>query len=559
MAVAQSLHYDAVIIGAGIGGLTAAALLSKSGLKVAVLEKEPRIGGYLAGFQRKGFKFDTAIHWLNQCSATGIVSRVFDLIGKDHPTFAPRKFIQRYKSESIDYVLTNNPDEFRDKLIEQYPEDRNGINRFFRHAKKIGKSFDNYKSVTISSEIMSSAERAKNIMQQLRFALPFIPFISYSGKKMKKGLLRFFKNEKIHSIFSAESDLLSCLVPIGWAYYNDYQLPPDGGGQMIPDWLKHVIKSYGNNIFVNTTVSKIMVKEGKVQGVDASRKGTPVHFTASHVIAACDLNLVYTKLLEPGLISPTKIRKLKDAEIYASSFTISIALNCCPSLLGFGSEMVHLFKDGIDKELHNSGDPEFSALSILAPSVTDESMVPQGKGTVVVFMPAYMHQYNQWETEADGSRGTAYQNLKEKIAVQLIDRVEKAYPGFKEQILFFEAATPVTHWRYTGNTNGTMMGTKPCKTNMQSKVAQYKTPVKNLIIGGHWAELGGGVPIAVKAGTNAALLVLQKANPEAYKEIVAFLKQKKTLNSAISHSAFKAYAENWIPNTRGLKVDNPLA
>ena len=59
-------RYDVVIIGAGVGGLTAAALLSKAGLSVLVLEKEPRVGGYLAGFLRTLFLFDTPFHLLNQ-------------------------------------------------------------------------------------------------------------------------------------------------------------------------------------------------------------------------------------------------------------------------------------------------------------------------------------------------------------------------------------------------------------------------------------------------------------------------------------------------------------
>ena len=58
---------DVAIIGGGVGGLTAAALLSQAGLSVVVLERESRPGGYLAGFHRKAFVFDSAIHWLNQC------------------------------------------------------------------------------------------------------------------------------------------------------------------------------------------------------------------------------------------------------------------------------------------------------------------------------------------------------------------------------------------------------------------------------------------------------------------------------------------------------------
>jgi len=540
----HSLQVDIIVIGSGVGGLTAAAILSRTGARVAVLEKEPRIGGYLAGFKRKGFRFDTAIHWLNQCSATGSVSKVFDFIGKDPPSFKCLEKIQRYKSESIDFLLTNNPDEFKNLLIKTYPDDKKGIIRFFQKAKKIGASFNNFKSVLLATETMNLSSRIRNILGLLRFGLPFIPFIPYSGEKMEKGLNRFFSNKKIHDIFSSETDLLSCLVPIGWAYYNDYQTPPPGGGQVIPQWLAHVVKQHGNPLFLNTTVKGITIENGMVKGVEASCKGKELLFKAKYVIAACDLDTVYSKLLPEGVVSKKMINRLNTAEIYASSFTLSIALNCSAASLGFGEEMVHLFKDGISKDLHNSGDPDFSALSILAPSHKDHSLAPEGKGTLVVFMPAYMHQYDQWNTGAGIQRGEEYVELKNRIAEKLIKRLELVYPGLAAQILFYEAATPVTHWRYTGNKNGTMMGTKPNKSNMRSGVARYKTPVKNLLIGGHWAELGGGVPIAVKAGTNAALIVLKEHMPAAFQKIIRYLNAKITLDEINQAPEFKGPGED---------------
>ena len=56
--------YDVIVIGAGVGGLTAAAMLSKAGYSVVVLDAANQAGGYLAGFQRHRFRFDTAVHWL---------------------------------------------------------------------------------------------------------------------------------------------------------------------------------------------------------------------------------------------------------------------------------------------------------------------------------------------------------------------------------------------------------------------------------------------------------------------------------------------------------------
>ena len=72
---------DAVVIGSGIAGLTAAAILPKAGLDIVVFEAQPRPGGYLSGFERKDFIFDTAIQWLNQCQPGGFVYRLFDYLG----------------------------------------------------------------------------------------------------------------------------------------------------------------------------------------------------------------------------------------------------------------------------------------------------------------------------------------------------------------------------------------------------------------------------------------------------------------------------------------------
>jgi prolycopene isomerase len=46
-------------------------------------------------------------------------------------------------------------------------------------------------------------------------------------------------------------------------------------------------------------------------------------------------------------------------------------------------------------------------------------------------------------------------------------------------------ATPVTHWRYTGNRGGSLMGGRPTRPNLRNRVASYHTPVKNLLLGGH--------------------------------------------------------------------------
>jgi prolycopene isomerase len=122
-----------------------------------------------------------------------------------------------------------------------------------------------------------------------------------------------------------------------------------------------------------------------------------------------------------------------------------------------------------------------------------------------------------WKTDPGLGRGPAYRAFKQQYADTLIDRVERALaPGLRAHIEVLDVATPVTYLRYAGNRDGSIMGQLPNRRNMRLGVAGYRTPVANLLVGGQWAEYGGGVPMAVRAGANAALLVMQSDRPEAY-------------------------------------------
>ena len=545
-------HYDVVIIGSGIGGLTAAALLSKAGMSVCVLEKEPHPGGYLAGFSRKDFRFDTAIHWLNQYSKEGMVTNFFNILGNDFPIAITQERIRRFKGDDYEYLLTNKPDDLKEQWKKEFPEDAAGIEKFFEAAKKVGGAFKNFGNIFRAEETMNFVEKMMRKKNMIQFAMGFIPHIRYSGEKgIKKGLSKYFTSQRLKQVFSADTEILSCLVPVGWAYINDFQRPPQGGGQVIAEWLEHIVKYFNQEIHYRFEVKQILTKDNKACGVLCTRSGKEWKIESKYVIAASDAPTLYNKLLPPELV-PAKLKKnLDSAELYSSSVTVSVALDCPVEELGFNEEMVHLSSAAVPYREQSGGDPTRSEISILAPSYRDKSLCPDGHGTLLLFMPADIKFEQEWRTEKDEAgnciRGQAYKELKDTIAQQMIQRVEdKIAPGLRKHILFYEAATPVTHRRYTGNTGGSMMGTKPNRKNMMNKVATYRTPVKNLLMGGHWAELGGGVPIAVKAGANAAMLVLKDEKPTAYKALVSYIDGKSDLTALQNSNVLHQYPNNWV-------------
>jgi prolycopene isomerase len=239
-----------------------------------------------------------------------------------------------------------------------------------------------------------------------------------------------------------------------------------------------------------------------------------------YVLAACDVQTLYDKMVPEERI-PEQLRKvLRDADLYYSTFSIFIGLDCDTTSLGFNEEVLCLTRDDVSQKDHSGGDPHKTSLIIIAPSVRDPSLAPKRKGMITIHCPAYMDYENNWKTDEGLKRGEAYRILKREFADILIDRVENTFaPGLRKHIEVMETATPVTYWRYTGNRKGSIMGASPTNKNIKAKLAHYRTPIKNLLLAGHWAEYGGGVPIAMRAGTNASLMVLKDMNRAEYEKL----------------------------------------
>ena len=503
---------DVAVIGGGMGGLTAAALLSKAGLSVCVIEPELRPGGYLAGFRRKHFHFDSAIHWLNQCGPGGFVHKVFGHIDPGHPTCEPLRRIRRMRSGELDYLLTDQPDELREALCRDFPGSATGLHRLFDTARVIGDRMARYAEHNRAFETRNLFGKA---LAGLRLALWGLPFARIYKKTAVEGLTEFGLEPELLDLWCSEVDILSVIVPLGWAYFGDFQAPPAGGSMVFPRWLVERIRDQGSHVVLRRRVEEILLKDGVATGV-RTHKGEVVE--ARYVLAACDLETVYERMLPPGTVPDELLQRLRKADLYPSSVTVSLGLDCPVEELGFDEELVFLTDRGHDRLAYSQGDPSVAGLSILAPSFRDKELAPEGKGTLTIYCSATMDQ--DWKLGPDNARTPAYKEAKKAYAEVLLERVERQVaPGLREHIEVLDVATPVTHWRYTHNRGGSIMAAKPNKANMQAKVAHYRTPVPNLFLSGHWAEYGGGVPIAVKAASNAALLVLKEERHPGFAEL----------------------------------------
>jgi phytoene dehydrogenase-like protein/predicted nucleotide-binding protein (sugar kinase/HSP70/actin superfamily) len=509
---------DVVVIGAGLGGMTAAALLSKAGLSVVVFEASPRTGGYLDFFERRGFRFDTSIQWLNQCRPGGLVFKVHQHVGSDGPDYPLLHQIHRYKNAAHDYLLTSDPLQLRDRLIRDFPHEQRGLTALFDDAEKMGRHMRFLDARMRSVKSMTLREKLSHGLAMTRWVWPIRRIVA---TRAEKGLTRYFKTRELLELFHSDDTMMSVLVPLGFAFTGDFQAPPKGGSGEIIAWLGRKIAAAGGQVLTEQPVKEILIDDqGAATGV---RLATGQTVQSRYVVAACDVETLFEKMIPGDRIPARWRRRLRDADLFPSSFSIYLGLDCDSASLGLNEAMTRLTAAGTGlRGERTSGDPRTSAVTVLAPSLRDPSLAPPGKGTLLIQCLVSMDYENQWRTGPGLERGEAYRALKQDYASALLDRVEQALiPGLRSHIEVMEVATPVTFWRYTGNRGGTIMGHKPTRKNIHAYLARTETPVKRLLLGGQWAEYGGGVPMATKAAVNASLAILRDLRPAAFGDLKA--------------------------------------
>jgi prolycopene isomerase len=229
-------------------------------------------------------------------------------------------------------------------------------------------------------------------------------------------------------------------------------------------------------------------------------------------------------MLPSGVCDADRLSALRKAEVYSSCVTVSIGRDCRVQDLGLGEEMVLITRDDVRREEHSGGDPHKTSVAVVPISGRDPSLAPPGKGALTLYAPCSIRYGDGWKSERDSAgrfvRGPRYRAFKQEYADTLIQRVtQRLLPELRRHIEVLDVATPLTYLRYTGNHDGAIMGFRPVWANIRRRVANRFTPVRHLYIGGQWAEYGGGVPGAVRAGLNSALLVLQRENPQAFRAL----------------------------------------
>ncbi|MDD4910189.1 MAG: NAD(P)/FAD-dependent oxidoreductase [Candidatus Omnitrophica bacterium] len=500
----MSNKYDVIIIGAGIGGLTAAAILAKNGKKVLVLEKNHVAGGYAVNFRRGDFNFDASLHLMNGCSEGGLSYNVLKKCGAlNRVNFLRSQYLYRSIYPDLDFRLPQFDSSGQiGALANYFPSERKGIEKLFKEMAKLYSDIRKFVYSDLPLNIESS----------------FLPFkyrtlFKYHNKPYKNLLDRFIKDERLKVIigqfwpyYGLPFDKLSSVYFVfpSYDFFRNGGYYLKGGVQSITDALLHSTKEYGGVVLLNSKITKIVLENKNAKKV-ITDKGE--EFSASFFISNVDARMTFLELIGEQYLPVKFISKIRQMEPSISIAQVYLGLNRDLRELGFSDyEIFYNPHYDINKQFaacSGEFDIKDALFCLTLYSNIDPDAAPQGKFSMGITFFSY---YDSW------AKLTKEQYLQEKIRVsrELIKASEKIIPNLSSYIEKVEVATPVTMERYTGNYKGAVYGWSQVVSQSGMNRLDNRTPIRNLYLASAWTRMGGGVSMVLYAGEQAAEAILNK-------------------------------------------------
>lgn len=488
-----------IIIGSGLGGLTAGNLLAKKGHQVTMFESRSIPGGYIGGFCRKGFYFESGAYGIG--NSTVIFQAMKELGVLDKITFVKH---EPFRFVSADFDGT--PATFQDlkhMIYDAYPAEKDRLDRFFT---VVDRMHDTFKCV------MSKVSMVKKIIPALEMAALFFRYNKLTKMQFAE---RFFpKGSKLYRLLSHmigyPEMTTSLLGPYFWGIFNDYWGIKDGM-QSWADVLAANFRQLGGNLKLKAPVEKILTKANRAVGVVCHGET----YEADYVISACDYKQTFQKLLDPGVVPPKLANKLRQTSVSEGWVFVYLGLNISNDALRRPMQSTHAHGYDLTSDADSNTDSKKSQdvtffdhcrIELYSPSLQNPRLSPEGKASLVIMAIAPYHWMNNW---GNGDR-KEYLKLKDRVRETLIRRASLIVPDLPNLIEFQDAATPLTFERYTQNSDGATCAWSwsPHKKFYKNFLTiNVKTPINNLLIGSAWANQVGGTSHAIKAGQLCAKII----------------------------------------------------
>lgn len=551
--------FDAVIVGAGLGGLSTAAGLSKAGRKVLLVERHNVPGGYASSFLRGRFEFDVSLHELSGVGAGDTKGPLWMLLNEygvaDKVEFIPIPELYRCVLPDVDVTVPANRNDFEKVLSDQFPSQAQGIKHFTTkvfdfaweaiQADMLGRGLDN---LDLSS-LPNMKAHVGDTMADVCFPLIDDP------------KARAVISQMCHYIGQPPSKV--GFLPYAMALMSYLTFGPvhvRGTSQALSQAFVEVIEDNGGDIWLNNGASRILVSDGRIRGI-RTEDGTEI--ISPYVI--CNTNPMVTcqELIGPENIPAWYLRRLGAWTPGLSTFNLYLGLDCDNKDLGLTIHETFVGNDyDLDGQYHQSSqrlDSDIPGAAVTSYNAIDLNFSPPGTSVVAITMGAYCEPWL-------GLRADEYMNAKSRIAEKAIHIAEMVAPNLRDHIEVLEAATPLTNIRYAQNPGGSYAGFAESRMPSNVPQAPSRGPLEGLYFANAWVRIGGGFMPCMFAGHLAAQDVLcdmERGGPDSglIDEMAARMeKQFKDAPQIGAHEDFMARKTLPLihPGRLSLKVDRVI-
>lgn len=480
-----------IIIGAGLGGLSAACRLAKAGFSVTVLEKNETVGGKVNIVESNGYKFDTGASLLTM---RHVLEELFEFCGRraeEYLEIVPLEPICRYFwSDGTRFDASQNIEKTEREIEKIEPRDAVNFQKFLADSRRkyeISRRTFLAKSLNDLPQLLT----AKNLPDLLKIS---------TLKTLDKHNAKYFRSPKLRQLFNRFATYNGSSpyrIPATFALipYVEFGLGAwyvSGGMYEIPRALERLARELGVEISTGIEVEKIVVENGIATGVSVGGEVLKADF----IVSNADAIETYRNLL------PFENRKIERREPSCSGFVLLLGARKRFDALAhhniFFSDDYKAEFDAIFKRKIPAPEP---TVYVCAASRTDATQAPEKRENLFVLINApYTNSNVNWEKEKKSYRDLIIRKL-EKFGLE----------NLENSIEFERIITPEDFEKKYRANRGSIYGISSNGIfSAFLRVPNKARDVENLYFAGGATHPGGGIPLVLLSGKMAAEMILRK-------------------------------------------------
>jgi phytoene desaturase len=495
------MDYDAVVIGAGLGGLSSAAILAKNGFKTLVCENTGQVGGCCSSYDHEGYRFDIGA---SVVELSWIIDELFESLGKktsDYIDVIPVDPIYGFVTEDgrrftypVDVAGTG-------EVIAQFSEeDARAWDRF----AKTGSEAINFGF----GKVMTKPLGTMKDMRKVGMENPtLMKYFKYMILNFESTLCSFFKSDTVRASMSLQSYFIGlppalCPGYMAFLAYSEHEgiFYPRGGMVAIPEGMAKAFQEFGGEIKFNATVKKVLLDGDRACGVELA-DGTQIR--SKMVVSNINAKTLYLELVGEENLPAWAKRAIKSYDQSIAAPMIMLGLDRKPDLDAHHTicystldKMNRVwFDDYVNNKITKAG-----FMLVSWPTHADPSLAPEGHHCInLITLAPFNPVEGDWDDIKEQHLETQLDAMEEKFGLDIRDSITVA-----------KVNTPKDFAKMLRHPRGAVYGLCndiTCSAAFRPRVRSKA--VKNLYLSGASTHLGGGVPTTIGSGVVAGDFILK--------------------------------------------------